>query len=64
MLNWIARTNIFIAPSVAPPIYGGYGYGGSPVYSYGPSVVVGGGGDFIYIALGVVVAVYFVRMIL
>jgi hypothetical protein len=52
------RTNIYINPRVAPPLGGGYGYGGVPYYgggwgwspfsffAPGPSVAVGIGGGF------------------
>ncbi|KAJ4816152.1 transmembrane protein [Rhynchospora pubera] len=63
-----SRTNIFINPPVAPPLIGGYGYGGgygwSP-FSYfvpGPSVAVGVGGGldifFWFIILGTISAVF------
>ncbi|CAJ2649790.1 unnamed protein product [Trifolium pratense] len=53
-----SRTNIYINPRVAPPLGGGYGYGGVPYYgggwgwspfsffAPGPSVAVGVGGGF------------------
>ncbi|GAU35235.1 hypothetical protein TSUD_205110 [Trifolium subterraneum] len=53
-----SRTNIYINPRVAPPLGGGYGYGGVPYYgggwgwspfsffAPGPSVAVGIGGGF------------------
>ncbi|XP_039118192.1 uncharacterized protein LOC120254110 [Dioscorea cayenensis subsp. rotundata] len=46
-----SRTNIFINPPIAPPLVGGYGYGGygwSPFTFFvpGPSVAVGFGGGF------------------
>eukprot|EP01018_Ginkgo_biloba_P039667 Gb_04701 [translate_table: standard] len=51
-----SRTNVFINPPVAPPIYGGYGYstpffggwGWSPFSFFfpGPSVAIGVGGGF------------------
>eukprot|EP00897_Mesotaenium_endlicherianum_P005606 jgi/Mesen1/5073/ME000252S04185 len=57
-----SRTNIYVAPGAAPPIYGGGygGYYGAPAYggygwspfssfSYGPSIVVGGGGFLSFI---------------
>ncbi|CAI8611132.1 unnamed protein product [Vicia faba] len=53
-----SRTNIYVNPRVAPPLVGGYGYGGMPYYgggygwspfsffAPGPSVAVGVGGGF------------------
>ncbi|CAI9098465.1 OLC1v1035116C1 [Oldenlandia corymbosa var. corymbosa] len=58
-INNNSRTNIYVNPPVAPPLIGGYGYGGYSVPFYGgwgwspfsffapgPSVAVGVGGGF------------------
>lgn len=64
-----SRTNVFINPPVAPPLVGGYGYGvyggwgWSPFtfFAPGPSVAVGIGGGFDFVAailiFGVIAAV-------
>lgn len=62
------RTNIYINPSVAPPLIGGYGYGyggcGWSSFSFftpGPSVAVGVGSGFdtlvLFMLLGVVASI-------
>ncbi|XXG58211.1 hypothetical protein AAC387_Pa04g0578 [Persea americana] len=67
-----SRTNIYINPPVAPPLIGGYGYGGpffggygwSPFsfFAPGPSVAVGIGGGFEifgwFLVLGVVATIF------
>ncbi|XP_011623849.1 uncharacterized protein LOC18435581 isoform X2 [Amborella trichopoda] len=66
-----SRTNIYINPPVAPPLVGGYGFGGSyyggwgwSPFSFfvpGPSVAIGVGGGFdfflIFLVLGAIAAV-------
>nr|BAJ91862.1 predicted protein [Hordeum vulgare subsp. vulgare]BAJ92525.1 predicted protein [Hordeum vulgare subsp. vulgare]BAJ92585.1 predicted protein [Hordeum vulgare subsp. vulgare] len=56
-----SRTNIYVNPGVAPPLVGGYGYGGyggyglSPFGFYGgPSVALGVGGGFDTLVLFIV----------
>lgn len=56
-----SRTNVFINPPVAPPLFGGYGYGtpffggwGWSPFSFfapGPSVAIGVGGGFEFFGL-------------
>lgn len=70
MMMLLFRTNIYVNPPIAPPLFGGYGYG-APFYGGwgwspftffmpGPGIAVGVGGGFdvfvAFLVLGAVAA--------